>query len=174
MDGADLLRTLYLMRHATAANTGTDGTDHSRPLSPKGKLEAEVMGKFLRRSGIVLDGAACSTAIRARETAESVLRAAGSKLKPLLVPELYNATGDSLLRWLQMKTDDDRKLLVVAHMPGVAEMISVLVTEGANLAMGFSPATLVAVECNGATWADWDYGKGLLQMVMPAAAAVGK
>jgi phosphohistidine phosphatase len=167
------LRTLYLMRHATAAGSGPDGTDHSRPLTPKGKFEAEVIGKFLRRSGIVLDGAACSTATRARATAEAVLHAAGSKLKPAPVPELYNGSGDTLLRWLQARTDAQR-LLVVAHMPGVAEMVSLLATEATDLAMGFSPATLVTIECEGDSWADWDYARGSLQLVMPAAAAAGQ
>ena len=168
------MRTLFLMRHATAAHSGTAGTDHSRPLTPKGKLEAEAIGKFLRKTGMSIDAAACSTAARARQTAEAVLHAAGAKFKAEAVPELYNATGEAMLRWIQTQPDKAKRLLVVAHMPGVAELISLLTTEATDLVLGFSPATLASVEGEGERWADWDYGRGQLQLVMPAAAAAGK
>lgn len=165
------MRTLYLLRHATAAASGPDGTDHSRSLTQKGRQEAEAIGKFLRRAEIVLDGAACSTAARAQQTAEIVLKAAGSKLKALPAPELYNGTGDGMLRWIQGYSGAAAKLLLVVHMPGVAELISLLATEATDLAMGFSPGTLAAVESEVERWADWDYGRGSLQMVLPAAHA---
>jgi phosphohistidine phosphatase len=166
--------TLYLMRHATAAGSGPDGTDHTRLLTPKGRQEAEAIGKFLRRTGVVLDAAACSSAARAHSTADLVLRAWGSKLKPQAVPDLYNASGAALLRWIQGRPAAQTRLLVVAHMPGVAELISLLTTEATDLAMGFSPATLAAVESEAELWADWDYGRGSLQFVVPAAVAGGK
>ncbi len=168
------MRTLYIMRHATAAHAGPDGTDLSRPLTAKGKQEAEAIGKFLRKTGLAIDAAACSTATRTRQTAEAVLDAAGSKHKAQAVPELTNATGEAMLRWIQAQPDKARHLLVVAHMPGVAELISLLTTEATDLVLGFSPGTLAAVEGEGDSWADWDYGRGQLQLVLPAAAAARK
>jgi phosphohistidine phosphatase len=161
------VRTLYILRHATAAAAGPQG-DPSRPLAPEGLKEAEAVGRFIKNAGIVLDGVACSSAVRARQTAEGVLRGMESKRDANVVPELYNASGAELLRWVQSHGDNDARLLVVAHMPGVGELISLLTTEADDLALAYPPATL-AVVTGEARWADWDYGRGNLQLLVPAA-----
>jgi phosphohistidine phosphatase len=164
------LRTLYILRHATAAPSGPSG-DISRALAPEGVKEAEAMGRFLSRAGLIIDGVVCSSAVRARQTAEGVLRGLESKRDPDVAPELYNASGPELLRWLQDQDGEYAKLLIVAHMPGVGELLSLLTTEHNDLAMGYATATL-AIVTGEAHWEDWDYGRGTLQMLVPAGAAV--
>jgi phosphohistidine phosphatase len=123
-----IVRTLYILRHATAAASGPEG-DASRPLTPAGVKEAEAVGRFMKASGLDLDGVVCSSAVRARQTAEGVLRGMESRRQAETVPELYNASGSELLRWLQDHGKDNGRLLVVAHMPGVGELLSLLTTE---------------------------------------------
>ena len=129
------------------------------------------MGRFLVRAGLDLDGVVCSSAARARQTAECLLRGMESKRDPEVVPELYNASGSELLTWLQEQEEDYRKLLMVAHMPGVGELLSLLTTEHNDLAMGYPPASL-AVVTGEAEWSDWDYGRGTLQFLLPVGAVL--
>ena len=115
------------------------------------------MGRFLVRGGHAVDGIVCSSAIRAKETALGLLRGMESKRDPEPVADLYNASGPELLRWLQELGDDYSKLVLVAHMPGVGELVSLLTTEHHDLAV-------VTGEAN---WSDWDYGRGTLQAFVP-------
>jgi phosphohistidine phosphatase SixA len=94
-----------------------------------------------------------------------------SKRDPVTVPELYNASGPELLGWLQDQGEDDSRLLIVAHMPGVGELVSLLTTEHNDLAVVYAPATL-AVVTGEPKWEDWDYGRGTLQVIVPAAAVL--
>jgi phosphohistidine phosphatase len=163
--------TLYILRHATAAASGSDGKDASRPLTEAGLQEAEAMGRFLLRAGIVLDAVACSSAARALQSAEALLRGMQSKRQAEPVEELYNASGAVLLAWVQKRPVAERTLLVVGHMPGVGELASLLTTEHDDLALTFAPATLAAVTSEEPRWADWDFGRGVLTLLLPVAAA---
>ena len=125
------------------------------------------MGRFLLRGGLAVDGVVCSSAARALETAQGLLRGMESKRDAEPVPELYNASGPELLGWLQGVSEDYSKLVLVAHMPGVGELLSLLTTEHYDLVFAFTPATL-AIVTGEDKWADWDYGRGMLQALVPA------
>jgi phosphohistidine phosphatase len=167
-----IVRTLYILRHATAAAAGPEG-DASRPLTPAGVREAEAIGRYMASAALSIDALVSSSAVRARETAQAVLRGMGSAREAEFLSDLYNASGPELLRWLQEREGQESKLLLVAHMPGVGELLSLLTTEAHDLVLGFAPATLAMV-VGEAHWADWDYGRGSLQLLLPAALVLGR
>ena len=75
-DAAEL--ELYLLRHAHAGNSANwDGPDSERPLSPKGRRQAERLGAFLAERGFAPDAIVTSPLLRARQTAELVADAIG-------------------------------------------------------------------------------------------------
>ncbi|MDQ6668717.1 MAG: histidine phosphatase family protein [Thermoproteota archaeon] len=51
--------------------------DHDRPLNKRGKRDAPLVGRLLKREDLVPDSIISSTAIRARSTAEAVGKASG-------------------------------------------------------------------------------------------------
>jgi len=64
---------LHLLRHAHAGDaTDWDGPDATRPLTDKGRGQAERMGRLLAEHGFVTDGILTSPKTRARQTAEIV------------------------------------------------------------------------------------------------------
>jgi phosphohistidine phosphatase len=66
---------LHLLRHAHAGDPATwEGPDEARPLSDKGRGQAERLGKFLARVGFRADPIVTSPKRRALETAEIVAR----------------------------------------------------------------------------------------------------
>src|SRR5262245_19123710 len=67
---------LYLIRHADALALGERGitNDEERPLSEKGEAQSDAVAKALAQRGIVLDKLYTSPLLRARQTAEIMLR----------------------------------------------------------------------------------------------------
>ena len=69
---------LYLLRHAHAGDPQAwDGPDEARPLSQKGRRQAERLGAFLAERSFAPDAIVTSPKLRARQTAEIVADALG-------------------------------------------------------------------------------------------------
>ncbi len=71
-DRSDTL-TLHLLRHAHAGDSTTwEGPDEGRPLTRRGRHQAERLGAFLVRNAIRPDAIVTSPKVRALQTAEIV------------------------------------------------------------------------------------------------------
>ena len=69
---------LYLLRHAHAGDPHAwDGPDSERPLSPKGRRQAQRLGAFLAERSFAPDAIVTSPKLRAKQTAEIVADALG-------------------------------------------------------------------------------------------------
>jgi len=69
---------LYLLRHAHAGDSQAwDGPDAERPLSQKGRRQAQRLGAFLAERSFAPDAIVTSPKLRARQTAEIVADALG-------------------------------------------------------------------------------------------------
>ena len=69
---------LYLLRHAHAGNPSEwTGDDAKRPLSKKGRRQAEMLGQFMAQRGFAPDSIVTSPKLRARQTAEIFADALG-------------------------------------------------------------------------------------------------
>jgi len=162
------VKNLIILRHASPAAQGTDGTDFTRPLTPEGENEASLQGGFLREAGIHPDVIAASTAVRATTTAERLIAAMGSTVALVPVPELYNAPGEALLDYVQTLPEDADTVLVVAHMPGVAELVAMLATNPQDMTVAFCAAMLVGISLDSAqSWSDAVPGSGVLEWLLP-------
>lgn len=162
------MKNLIILRHASPAAQGTDGTDFTRPLTPEGENEASLQGGFLREAGIQPDVVAASTALRAMTTAERLVAAIGAPVPLVPVPELYNAPGEALLDYVHTLPDDADTALVVAHMPGVAELVFMLATNPQDMTVAFCAAMLVGISLDSAErWSDAGPGSGVLEWLLP-------
>jgi phosphohistidine phosphatase len=122
------MKTLLLMRHAKSSWDDSSLTDHERPLNPRGRRDAPVMGERLDQSGHAPDHILCSTAKRARETAE-LLDEALASTGPLDVREgIYHATPGELLAAITEAGAGER-LLVIGHNPGMGELVERLTND---------------------------------------------
>src|SRR6187431_2275879 len=99
------MKTLLLMRHAKSSWKDETLDDHDRPLNKRGKREAPQMGELLRDHQLVPDYILCSSARRARKTAESVAFAAGFRGETRITSELYMATPTRILEILAQTSD---------------------------------------------------------------------
>jgi phosphohistidine phosphatase len=115
---------LYLLRHAHAGNPDEwTGDDSDRPLSAKGRRQAERLGRFLAELGFVPDVILTSPKARALQTAELVAGALGVRF------ETDNRLGGRLeIDLLSALVEDagGNRVMVVGHDPDFSDLCASL------------------------------------------------
>lgn len=132
-------RLLWILRHAKAVpHPGQGGTDHDRSLTPRGRRDAEALGRRLGgdgdRMGLGLHDlpgvVLCSTAARTAETARLVLASLREPPPLHLRRSLYGAAPESLIDEVRELDEGARTAMVVGHNPGVHQLAMALVKDG--------------------------------------------
>ncbi len=161
------MKSLIILRHADAAGKSPGMSDFDRPLNEQGQAQASAQGRFLRGCGVKVERLIASSALRAQQTAAAVVEARGKGLEVESADELYNVSGDALLEYVRGLADGFSSLLLVAHLPGVAQLVSLLTTEHVDVDLIYSPGTMAAVQMECDSWHDCDYGVGALTLFLP-------
>ncbi len=147
------MKTLLILRHAKSSWKDTSLPDHDRPLNKRGKRDAPRMGKFLREQELVPDRIISSTAKRARNTAKAVAKACHYKDKVELTSELYHAGPGAYLAVLENVPDDNQRVMVVGHNPGMEALVAHLTGRIETM----PTAALAHVELPIERWKELDY-----------------
>ena len=168
-------RSVWVLRHAKAEAHGPD--DHGRALNDRGRRQAAEVGAYL--AGVGLPGAPrprtvlCSSATRARQTAELATEALGD-VDVRVDPALYGADADDVVELLQTLEDTVTSVLVVGHNPTLHELAVLLVDdarehERARVEARFPTAALAVVGVPATDWTRLVLGKGrLLELRLPS------
>src|SRR5262249_12077868 len=93
--GPKSMKFLYLLRHAKSSWEEPGLNDHDRPLNRPGRNAAKIMATYLRRSEIKPDLVICSTAIRAKQTLDPIVKAINPP-KVILERKIYGGTQEGL------------------------------------------------------------------------------
>ena len=142
------MKTLLLMRHAKASPSHAGGSDSDRPLLDEGRNAAARIGEFLKTETLTIDAALSSPAVRARETIDAVLQAAGMSLKVHADARLYEGGPLRLLEVLSEVDDSLNSVLLVGHNPVLEEFVQLLTAQTIHL----SPGTLAQIEIDATQW----------------------
>ncbi len=127
------MKQIILVRHAKAADTFVELTDFERPLSKRGKMDAKEMAKRLAEKGFGVDLVVASSARRAKKTARRMAPAFGiSKKEILLKKQLYLAGTGELRKALGEALKNCDRVMLVAHNPGISDLLFELCTEGGS------------------------------------------
>jgi phosphohistidine phosphatase len=167
-------RSVWILRHAKAESDGPD--DHSRALTGRGRRQAAEVGSYLARAPVT--GAPtprtvlCSSARRARQTAELVVEHLTGRVDLVVEPALYGADPDDVLEQLRLLDDDVPSVLVVGHNPTLQELAILLLDDArasASDALQRFPTAALAVESVPAVhWPELALGTGrLLDLYVP-------
>ena len=159
------MKTLLILRHAKSSWKDSSLADHDRPLNKRGKRDAPRMGKLLREQDLVPDRIISSTAKRARNTAKAVAKACQCEGKVELTSEFYHAGPGSYLAVLQNVPDDDQRVMVIGHNPGMEALVTHLTGRMETM----PTAALAHVELPIDQWMELDYEVqgGLLDLWRP-------
>lgn len=118
-------RRLILVRHAKSDWDNPDLADHDRPLNPRGRRAARLLGDWLAGRGYEPEEVLCSTSLRTCQTWEGA-EAAVLESRPdlVLLPQLYNADADMLMQVLRQARQ--QTVMMIAHNPGIGEFAAKL------------------------------------------------
>lgn len=152
------MKTLLLLRHAQAGG-GSPGTgDFDRPLTEGGHKASALVGEHLAAAGCVPGAIISSPALRARQTAESALKALDhSELS--FDERLYEASTETILKVIRSADSNAGILMLVGHNPSL-QMAALKFCEGKNapvpeaLLSGFQPAGLIHFTFSATDWRD--------------------
>lgn len=120
----DLTRRLVLLRHAKS--DWPDVPDHDRPLAKRGRRDAPVAGRWLKREGYVPELVLCSTARRTRETWKLAASEIGASPQVRYEPEAYAATAGTLLELIHGIPARCDTALLIGHNPGISQLAVLL------------------------------------------------
>jgi phosphohistidine phosphatase len=123
------MKTLLLMRHAKSSWKNQKLADHERPLNKRGKKDAPLMGQMLKERHLVPQQIISSTAIRARQTTETVVEHSHYKGEVLYLDRLYLAEADEYIKVLREVPDSLDRVMLVGHNPGLETLLQVLTGE---------------------------------------------
>ena len=121
------MKTLLLLRHAKSSWKDDNLDDHDRPLNKRGKREAPRMGQLLKDENLLPDLIVCSSARRCRKTAEHVIQNSGYRGETRITSELYEAGAVPLRQILARMPDAQQSVLLIAHNPGMEELLESLI-----------------------------------------------
>jgi len=135
-------------------------SDHERPLNKRGKKDAPMMAKILRKKKIFPDLIYSSTAVRAFELAKILADNLDYKIKHIISDrDLYLAYSDEMLKVVRNTDDKYNNVFLVSHNPGITDFANKLC--GADI--DNIPTTgIVQIEFHSKSWKDVSYGKGKL------------
>ncbi len=123
---------ILLLRHAKSSWDHPGLRDHDRPLSGRGQRAAPAMGAHLADTGLRIDRIVSSTAARALATARRFREAFDRGVELTTRRDLYHADAATLLAVAleEANGNEDARILLVAHNPGMHDLAIDLCGEG--------------------------------------------
>lgn len=116
------MKTVLIMRHAKSSWDYKSLSDFQRPLNSRGERDAPLMAKKIKSYGIIPSYALISDAERTRQTAEALITEFPT-LKCEFTSELYLADAETLTRAAKNCPDQYNNVLILAHNPGVTDVV---------------------------------------------------
>lgn len=147
------MKTLYLVRHAKSSWEEVGLADFDRPLNNRGKKNAPLMGKILKKSGQAPDLILSSPAQRAKATAEILAGELNYPLKKIVFEyEIYEASPEKLLQIIRNQENHIEKLMLVGHNPTLTLLANQL-TQTVHIE-NIPTTGIFAVRWDISTWTD--------------------
>ena len=146
------MKSVLILRHAKSSWKDPGLPDHGRPLNKRGKRDAPLMGRLLKREDLVPEIMISSTAIRACSTAEAVAKTSGYKGEIILDKSLYAAGPEAYLGVMHDLSVEYVRVLIIGHNPGLEELVEML-TEEIHL---FPTCSLAHVKLRVGKWSEID------------------
>jgi phosphohistidine phosphatase len=158
------MKTIGLFRHAKSDWHDARARDFDRPLNPRGREGAALMGAHIRDEGTRWDRIIASPAVRVAQTIDVAGQAANSRIPIRWDRRIYLASSATLLDLLREQEGEPRSILMIGHNPGLEDLIFDLVPDdGASplrevVEAKFPTAAFAMLEAPIERWRDLDEG----------------
>ncbi len=122
---------LYIMRHAKSDWSDQETADFDRPINKRGEKNAKRMGQWMLNNCRLPNVIYSSSAVRAKQTTQ-LLTESLTEIRPDKIhyeKGLYLADVDTLIEFIQLYKNDVNSLMLVAHNPGLEQLVHFLSNE---------------------------------------------
>lgn len=162
------MKTLGLFRHAKSDWHDPRARDFDRPLNPRGRKGAAIMGGHIRDwcqdQGLRWDRIIASPAVRSSETLEiaAMNSPGGGRLRYVINWDrrIYLASSATLIDILREQDDASSAVLMAGHNPGLEDLIFDIVPDDGSSPLRdvvekkFPTAAFAVLQLDIAKWAD--------------------
>jgi phosphohistidine phosphatase len=163
------MKTLHLLRHAKSDWANADLGDHERPLNARGTAAAKAMGSRLASEDFRVDAIFCSTATRARETYQLLVKPL-PRIPATFHDELYMVSPGDLLAFIRSVADTHQSIMLIGHNPATHALALSMIARAATgagkslaaLKEKYSTGALCTIGFEVAQWREVSPGKGSL------------
>lgn len=156
------MKHLFLLRHAKSSWDDDSLDDFDRPLNPRGKKAAPMMGKVLKERDIAPDIVLCSPAKRTKQTLKLVNETAKLKSDVTFDEAIYDASAADLRKLLKKQKNSVKSVLLIGHNPGLEELLEDLTGKYERL----PTAALVQVDITADEWSSINNGGNKLAWIV--------
>ena len=111
------MKKLYIIRHAKSSWKDMTLDDFDRPLNTRGKLNAPLMGKRLKKKKVVPDIILSSPALRAKTTAKIIAKKVKYFKDIMYKQEIYDAFPSDLHKILKKVDNKNSVVFLFGHNP---------------------------------------------------------
>ncbi len=146
------MKTVLILRHAKSSWSNPGLADFDRPLNKRGKRDAPRMGAWLDAQELIPDLILSSPARRARKTAQAVSDYSSHVGEIKIVPDFYPGDPYTFIDTLMSIPDEYQSVMIVAHNPGLEELLYALSGESARM----PTSSLAQVELPLDSWRELD------------------
>jgi phosphohistidine phosphatase len=140
------MKTIILMRHAQAEPGAGEVKDFDRPLTSKGRKDAEKIAQYIKGHFEKPDCIYCSSAKRTHETAMALHMATGTELIPM--KEFYHADISFFLNFIHSLDAEQSLIVITGHNP----IISALASHISNENIELKPSDFAAIRLKNMKW----------------------
>jgi phosphohistidine phosphatase len=160
----NLMKTLFVLRHAKSSWDNPSLADFDRPLNDRGLAAAPFMGHVLSRKGYRPDLILSSPAERAKMTAALVRAAAGLDCPLEFDDRIYEASPHKLQKVVSKVADDKESVMIVGHNPGIEGFIKLLTNKNEPM----PTASIGVIELDIGNWSEIGPSTGrLIEVLRP-------
>ena len=157
------MKELLLLRHGKSDWNAEYGRDHDRPLAPRGRAAAKLIGRFLEQVNCAPDLIVTSSAVRAQTTAKLATAASGWKTHLVVTDELYATSSMEVVQLVSHQAPDVERLMLVGHNPTWEDTASLLLGGGM---IKLPTAAVACIRFSVLTWSEVSSNRGVLQWLV--------
>lgn len=152
------MKTLVLVRHASAEQYSHNGLDISRSLTDRGKREALFIASVLKEKKIHPDIIITSTAMRAKETAMAFINTFAIDTNQYTEKEaLYLASDSVISQIISLLQPQINSAIIICHNPGITDFVNGLFN---NISIdNMPPCAVFAIQSKIKSWQDFSFSE---------------
>jgi phosphohistidine phosphatase len=145
-----MVKQLLIVRHAEAREPQTEQKDFDRDLTPRGYQDAVRVGNFLKQQSWQPELIICSSAVRAKATAQMIAEQLRySQQRILTSQDLYDGSLRTFLSIVNEQNENIERIMTVGHNPTVSYLLEYLTGDEVG---SLVPAGLALVQLTVEQW----------------------